>query len=397
MKTDFVIVGGGIGGLVLAELLGRGGKRVVVLERSTGPPPWNRPEVLWPATIKLLCTLLPRQQWEEEAVLPLGGMELFNGREFVWGISPEILERAGVQPWSTNPNQTRELLMRLSSFELHRGVEVKEVLKEKGQIVGVLGRHMESGREQEWLARWTVGDDGANSLVRKACGIRLDTRLLPVDLLCFQCDWPREFRPNAGRIWPNWRTAKAGILALGSVPFASRKGVGIVPVRPQVFDDLPRTQAAWREFVEMEPALTTLVGGRRFPEDFQRVRRPWGHAARYGTAGALLMGDAAHPVSPAGGQGANMSVADGRSIAELVLAGRYDLMEAYQRRRRAANERSMRFTRVAAFAFGLPHGLVFNAATGWLARQAGRHPSLIARAIRFISTAFLERAYTAQS
>ncbi|MCI0353685.1 MAG: NAD(P)-binding protein, partial [Acidobacteria bacterium] len=49
MDADFVIVGGGIGGTVLAELLGRGGKRVVVLEKSTAPPSWLRPEVLWPA------------------------------------------------------------------------------------------------------------------------------------------------------------------------------------------------------------------------------------------------------------------------------------------------------------------------------------------------------------
>ena len=63
MPTDFLIVGGGIGGLVLAELLGRDGKRVVVLERSTGPPPWNRPEVLWPATIELLLSLAPDSAW----------------------------------------------------------------------------------------------------------------------------------------------------------------------------------------------------------------------------------------------------------------------------------------------------------------------------------------------
>jgi len=43
-----------------------------------------------------------------------------------------------------------------------------------------------------------------------------------------------------------------------------------------------------------------------------------GHAPRYGAAGAVVMGDAAHPVSPAGGQGANMSIADARALAELA-------------------------------------------------------------------------------
>jgi 2-polyprenyl-6-methoxyphenol hydroxylase-like FAD-dependent oxidoreductase len=52
-----------------------------------------------------------------------------------------------------------------------------------------------------------------------------------------------------------------------------------------------------------------------------RVRRLWGHAKKYGIAGAMLMGDAAHPVSPAGGQGANMSVADATAMAELLMDG----------------------------------------------------------------------------
>jgi 2-polyprenyl-6-methoxyphenol hydroxylase-like FAD-dependent oxidoreductase len=122
MATDVLIGGGGIGGLILAELLGRGGRKVIVLERSTGPPPFNRPEVLWPATCDLLCSLIPRERWLQEAVLPLRGMQVFGGREFHWAISPEVLDRAKIQPWSTNPNLTRELLMKGESFELHRGV-----------------------------------------------------------------------------------------------------------------------------------------------------------------------------------------------------------------------------------------------------------------------------------
>ena len=56
MAFDFLIVGGGIGGAVLANLLGRRGKRVLVLERSRTPAPQNRPEILWPATVEVLRT-----------------------------------------------------------------------------------------------------------------------------------------------------------------------------------------------------------------------------------------------------------------------------------------------------------------------------------------------------
>ena len=43
-----VVVVGGIGGAVLANLLARGGKRVIVLEKNLVPPPIARPEILWP-------------------------------------------------------------------------------------------------------------------------------------------------------------------------------------------------------------------------------------------------------------------------------------------------------------------------------------------------------------
>jgi 6-methylpretetramide 4-monooxygenase len=391
MTADFLIVGGGIGGLVLAELLGRGGKKVIVLERSTLPPPWNRPEVLWPATIALLCKLLPRAQWEQEAVVSLAGMEFFDGQQFAWAISPEILASAQIEPWSTDPNRTRELLMRLGSFELHRGVEVKEILKEQGRIVGVRARDVTTGAERTWQAQWTVGDDGAHSLVRAACGIDLKLRLFPLDLLCFQCDWPATFRRRAGRLWPNLRQPQSGILVVGTLPVANQKAVGIVPVRPRIFDDLPRAQEAWQDFIQTEPGLAALVGGRKFPEDFQRVRRPWGHAPRYGAEGALLIGDAAHPVSPAGGQGANMSIADGRVLAELALAGERDLLTAYERLRRPANRCSLLFTRAAAFVFGLPERLFLSRPARFALRQLGQRPWLITRLIHLPATAFLER------
>ena len=66
MQADMVIAGGGIGGALLAELLGRGGKRVIVLERSTASPNWLRPEILWPATAEVLCSLAPQQVWRPE-------------------------------------------------------------------------------------------------------------------------------------------------------------------------------------------------------------------------------------------------------------------------------------------------------------------------------------------
>ena len=390
MDADFLVVGGGIGGAVLAELLGRGGRKVLVLEKSAAPPQWVRPEILWPATIEVLFSLSPRDAWEQEAILPLRGLELHDGRRVLTFFSPELLEQLQIQPWSTDPNRTREHLLRLGSFELRRGVEVTEAVKEGSRVVGVRAREVATGQAREFRARWTIGDDGPNSVVRKACQIELKARMFPFDFLCFDLVWPSSLLPDTGRVWLNAQRSSPGILALLAVPLPRGRGAGLVAARPRIFDDLARATESWKRFCVQDAAIQQVIGARQFPQDFVRVRRPWGHAPRYGTEGALLLGDAAHPVSPAGGQGANMSVADACVVADVVGRQATNLLAEYERRRRPANHRSLLFTRVAVAVFGLPAWCATP--IGRIAlRQALRGSWLRRRFLRAASTAFQER------
>ena len=72
-----------------------------------------------------------------------------------------------------------------------------------------------------------------------------------------------------------------------------------------------------------------MIGGRTYPAGFTRFRIGWSRTPRFGVAGALLMGDAAHPVTPAGGQGANLSVADALVIAEAAVDRPGQLLAEY--------------------------------------------------------------------
>jgi 2-polyprenyl-6-methoxyphenol hydroxylase-like FAD-dependent oxidoreductase len=393
-EIDFVIVGGGIGGAVLAEQLGRAGKNVLVLEKRAGPPDWVWPELLWPATTDVLFSLMPKATWEQEAMLAVRGIEFHDGRRVVPFITPELLHEAQVQPWFTHPHRTRELLLRLRSFELRRGVEVRSVLKEKDRIVGVRTHEVATGDEREILGRWTVGDDGVHSAVRKACGIRFETRMFPVDFLCFGFDWPSSLASATARVWLNTKGVASGIVGLVMFPVPNEKGIGLVPVRSKIFDANPEVEESWSRFCSIDAVVHDVMRERKFPQGLFRIRRPWGHAPHYGTEGAILIGDAAHPVSPAGGQGANMSVADACVLAELALRDEPNLLAEYERRRRPANARSMAPTRIAAWVFELPDWcsptwivVSLVAGLGWL----GRHRRLLRPAIRSGATAFLEK------
>lgn len=386
MDYDFVIAGGGIGGTVLAHLLGRRGKRVLVLEKSLGPPGFIRPEGLWPATAALLKMLLPASETDW---VPLRGIRAFNGSEPILSIGEDVFERAGVRLAMTDPNRTRERLMKLPTFELRRGVEVVGILKENNRIAGVRSREVAGGKESEIRAALTVGDDGVHSRVREACGIELRTRDFPVDLMTFGFAWPASLPQAVVHIFLNPNRTRSGIFALGAAPMPEQRGCALVPVRPKRFDANNRAVEDWAAFLACDARLQAVAGARKFPSDLARIRRPWGHAARYGTEGAVLIGDAAHPVSPAAGQGANMAVADAVALADVILSGRPDIVLEYERRRRPANERSIEFTRRASQALRLPAQLI-----DWLlphgARYVQNHPDVIEHLLHSASSAFKE-------
>jgi 2-octaprenyl-6-methoxyphenol hydroxylase len=376
MTTDLVIVGGGIGGAVLAGLLGRVGKRVIVLERNLATASWVRPEVLWPRSMDVLFSLSPHERWLEEAALPLRGIEFHDGRRVATILRESVLREPRVQPWSTDPNRTREHLLNLGTFEVHRGVEVVSVLNEGGRVVGVRTREIASGREADVRAHWVVGDDGAQSLVRNACGIELAVRQFPIEFYCFGGARPAAVPPGCARIWWNPRALDTGIVGLLVVPLPNDRCAALVPAVSKTLAANPAVDACWERFCGIDADVATVLAGRRFPADMMRVNRPWGHASRYGADGAALMGDAAHPVSPAGGQGANMSIADAAVLAELVTGGADNLLAEYERRRRPANAASIRPTRVADWVWSAPRWLSPVRLAPFIARRVAQCPVL---------------------
>jgi 2-polyprenyl-6-methoxyphenol hydroxylase-like FAD-dependent oxidoreductase len=178
---------------------------------------------------------------------------------------------------------------------------------------------------------------------------------------------------------------------LGIIPRPGGTGAGLIVMRPRLFDNPADLERRVQEFVDSDPRLADIVGSRRFPGELIRVRLNWGHADRYGTEGAVLIGDAAHAVTPAGGQGANMAIADARVLADVVRSGATQIVEQYESRRRAANERSIGISRWATRILSLPD-FVLAPFLPAAFRLGTRLPKIVARGVRAASTAFLERS-----
>jgi 2-polyprenyl-6-methoxyphenol hydroxylase-like FAD-dependent oxidoreductase len=149
---------------------------------------------------------------------------------------------------------------------------------------------------------------------------------------------------------------------------------------------------ALRSFSLQDSVLAELLNPRADLTAFTRFRIGWGPSPRFGTAGALLIGDAAHPVTPAGGQGANLSVADALVIADQALERPDRLLEEYERRRLPPTGRSLSLSRRASQLVSLPRlalnlGLV---TLPWLARWLNNRPDRFGGFLRTVSEAFRE-------
>jgi 2-polyprenyl-6-methoxyphenol hydroxylase-like FAD-dependent oxidoreductase len=389
MVIDFLIVGGGIGGAVLANLLGRRGKSVLVLEKNRTSAPQSRPEVLWPATVKVLRTLIP-EHLEERWMLPIRGFVLVYKRQILLQYGPEVIRAAGVQPCSTA--NTRELLMQQAPCDYQRGVEVTKVLRDNGRVVGVRARDTASGVERDILAGLVIGDDGVHSVIRRSCGLPMTIVRMPLDLLGLRFDWPTSLPANTIRIWLNEDRVRSGLLGMPAMPLPEGKGVALLPVWPETSQNEHRLQSALRAFFAQDPLLGEVVGECMHPDGMTHFRLGWGRKPCFGTSGAVLLGDAAHPVTPAGGQGANSAVADALVLAETALERPGQLLEEYARRRLAAVQRSLAFSRGATRIFSLPRPVRNLGLMGmpWAARWLNSRPERFGRFLHTAAEAFQE-------
>jgi 2-polyprenyl-6-methoxyphenol hydroxylase-like FAD-dependent oxidoreductase len=362
-SADCIVVGSGIGGAVLALILGRAGKHVVILEREEQPVPQPRPEIHAQATIDLYRKLGVADRILREAALPLQGLRLRRGGgRVLFEFDAAEFKRFKVQPYSTNPLRVRTILVEeakaTGSVEVRHGVNVREVIFHGMRAQGV--RALEQKNLVTWRAPLIVGDDGGKSLIRRSLAIPIQMKDFPIDFLGQAGPEFHLAGDDCGNGWVDPGRYNRGLVGCLLMPQPGGRSALLLIMSPRVkaraleTADSPRFR---EEAIRLCPLCEKLPADLLRPDRFTAFHRPFGHAKRYIGDGAALMGDAAHPVTPAGGQGANMSIADAAVLAEVALKAfeKNDFsaqsLEPYEAERRPANKRSLQFSIRANRAF----------------------------------------------
>ena len=341
LDVDACIVGGGPAGLMLGLLLAKRGADVLVLEGHENFDREFRGEVLQPSTVRLLdkLGLLEDILNEPHSLLEAGKIRI-DGRmvgEFSFKrIAPEYPYAI----WMPQPIFLAALQRKaavLPTFKSWMGAKVSKLIQEDGRTVGVTGlRH---GSEPfEIRADVVIGADGRYSAIAKLGGFTAEYEHHDFDMIWFTIPkppgWHNTLLLSLGEVrglmlpkYPN--DIQAGIvLKRGEWKQWRAEGIAAVADRVRRFDPM---------FKEFADGLTDFTPF--FPLDaFIKFIDDWARD------GLLLIGDAAHTMSPAGAIGVNVAIATAVVAAQEIFPhlGRGPVPHAILRRVQALREADVR-------------------------------------------------------
>ena len=197
------------------------------------------------------------------------------------------------------------------SFHLIMGAEVTGVRRDAdGRVSGVHARTAEGDLGVE--ASLTVAADGRDSTVREALGMQPRDYGVPADVAWFRLPEPPTPLPDT-LAWISEETMlvtfpRPGYLQSGMLipkgSFDALRAEGIDAFRARIARAVPRLAAQAAELGSFENVKLLSVQINRLD--------------RWHTPGALLIGDAAHAMSPAFGVGINYAVQDAVAAARLL-------------------------------------------------------------------------------
>ena len=343
MDADVLIVGGAVAGGALANVLGSRGVRTLLLEKVSREVHSTRGDLLHPPTLRLLDQWGVLAALHEDGALPMLELAVSHAERGLIARFP--IPAAGDGPARRTiavPHDRIEAVllecaMRWPSVRAVRGAVTALEWDRNGRVAGVRIRTHDGRDEVMLCGRVVVGCDGAQSLVRRSLGIRIDQEQYRHEQVIIAGHGETEL-PAA----LHWYLNGVGALCVVSRP---RKAFRILLtlLLGQRGDLLRRPDPALREYVAGRfPALNGL----HFTKEDAHLYRLGRHVAdRFWAPGAALVGDAAHATHPAGATGMSLAVTGAARLAErmapILLDGGTDAevdaaLEAYDAERRPA-------------------------------------------------------------
>ncbi|MGI4758382.1 MAG: FAD-dependent oxidoreductase [Janthinobacterium lividum] len=303
-----VIVGAGPTGLALAAELQRLGTPALLFEKKAAPPATSRAVIVHARTLEVLEPLGVAQRVIERG-LPLNEARMHEGDTTRMHVSFDGLNTAYPYALALPQDQTEAVLtgrLRELGEAVTRSVEVTGIDADSTgatltyTAAGVLVQHIRAG--------WVIGCDGLHSTVRQAAGIEFEGGTYDENFVLgdVEMDFPLE------RNGMDLFFAPTGFLLI--VPLPGNRYRVFATVREP--GGSPSMEDLQKLLDERGPQMNKARIRSMAWSSHYRIQHRVASTLRSGRM--IVLGDAAHVHSPAGGQGMNTGIQDAVSLAGVL-------------------------------------------------------------------------------
>lgn len=337
-----IVVGGGIGGLSAALGLERAGWRVTVLERAAQFRPVGAGLMLAPNAVRALNWLgLAEELRSLDAAQGATGIRTASGRWLLRGDVTEVVRRFGVPGYMLHRADAHAILIgALRQTNLHTGHQVTEVDPGTGTVT----YQRPSGETATLSAELVVAADGIASPTRAEL-FPDHPGLVYAGYLTWRGVVPAEAAADieVGRsLVESWgRGQRFGIMPLtgGRIYWYATLSAAPNSHTHANIETVARLFRDWHDPIPRLIAATPLKSLLR--HDIQSLETP---LPTYASGRVILLGDAAHAITPDLGQGAAQALEDAATLNALATTESTveSLIADYDRARRGRTQQLAR-------------------------------------------------------
>ena len=317
LEVDCCVAGGGPAGVMAGLLFARAGCKILVLEKHADFLRDFRGDTVHPSTLEVMHELGLLDEFLERPHQKLSKLSaVFSGERLdltdFSSIDATCKFIVFMPQWHFLDFLT-EAANRYPTFSIEMQAEVTDLIEQGGRVVGVRAETPHGPLEVR--SRLVIGADGRSSRVRDCAGLEVEKIGAPIDVLWFHV--PRT--PANKEDEPLLNTTN------GQIIITINRGdyYQCAIVVPKGGADGVRAQGLtrFREIVaESAPRLADGIESLQSFDDVKLLTVEIDRLRRWSRPGLLMIGDAAHAMSPVGGVGINLAIQDAVAAANL-LAG----------------------------------------------------------------------------